>query len=84
MLDPAKSLLSGILDYVGYNSLDGPREAPDNSVNQQPMASGHVGLGPTVKWRTGQSGAPRTGNQPIRGFSARAQLHAVHCPVCTG
>jgi hypothetical protein len=55
---PTDSLLSGFSASVGYNSPDGPHEAPDSPVSQQPMASGHVGLGPTVEWRTGQSGAP--------------------------
>jgi hypothetical protein len=61
---PANSLLSGILACVGYNSLDHPHEAPDSLVCQPPMASCHVGHGPTVKWSTRQSGAPppRIGN----------------------
>jgi hypothetical protein len=56
--DSTNSLSSGFSACVGYNSPDGPCEMPDSPVSQQPTASGHVGPGPTVKWRTGQSGAP--------------------------
>jgi hypothetical protein len=83
------SLLSGSSTGVGYNSRNGPRVAPDSPVSQQPTTSGHVGPGPTVKWHTKQSGVPhrtvrcppRTGKQPIRGFSVRAKPRTVHCPV---
>jgi hypothetical protein len=53
---PANSLLLGFSACVGYNSPDGPRKAPDSPVSQHPMASGHVGPGPTFKWHTGLSG----------------------------
>jgi hypothetical protein len=55
---PSNSLLSGFLAYVGNNSSDGPREVPDSPMSQQSTASGHVVLGPTIKWRTKQSNAP--------------------------
>jgi hypothetical protein len=93
---PADSLLSGFSASVGYNSPDGPHEAPDSLVSQQPMASGHIGLGPTVEWRTGQSGAPHrtvrcpqnrnSTNQRIlcRAQRAHCSLSGVHRTVrCT-
>jgi hypothetical protein len=92
----ANSLLSRFLAYVGYDSPDNPRVAPDSPVSQQPTTSGHIGPQPTVKWRTGQSGVP---HQTVRcpqnrkaanqGFSARARpahcsLSSVHWTVqCT-
>jgi hypothetical protein len=85
---PAMWALSGILAYVGYNSPNRPREAPDSSV-QPPTASCHVGWGPTVKWRTGQSGAPQNqklANQGIlyRAHRAYHSLSGVHRIVwCT-
>mgnify|MGYP006934362150 CR=1 FL=1 len=60
---PANWALSRILACVGYNSPDRPCDTPDSPVFQPPTASCHVGWGPTVKWRTGQSGAP---NRMIR------------------
>jgi hypothetical protein len=84
---PTNDLLSGILVYVGYNSPDHPRGAPDRPVCQPPMATCHVGREPTVNRSTKQSsaptrqfGAPRIGNQPITWFCA----HAPYSPVCTG
>jgi hypothetical protein len=68
----------------GYNSLDGLHEASDSSVCQSRNGSCHVGLGPTVKWCTGRSGAPKTGKQPIRDSLPAPSLRIVHCPVCTG
>jgi hypothetical protein len=76
--------LLGILACIGYNSLDRPHEAPDSPVSQRPTTSGHVITRPIVNRRTRQSRAPRSGNQPIRGFSAVSSVRTVHCPVCTG
>ena len=83
---PANCMLSWILACVDYNSPDRPCGAPDTLVCQPPTASCHVGRGPTVKWSTGQSGAPlldgpvppKIGNQPITRFCARA-LFTVRC-----
>jgi hypothetical protein len=88
----ANGLLSGFSAYVGYNSSDDPRVAPDSPVSQQPMASCHVDLGPTVKWRTGQSGAPhRTVRCPLVQESSQSEdslsapnPRTVHSPVCIG
>jgi hypothetical protein len=48
---------------------------------QPPMASYHVDRRPTIEWHTGQSGAPRTGNQPTRGSLPRPArtLFTVRC-----
>jgi hypothetical protein len=76
---PPNCLLSRILACVGYNSPDRPRGAPDHPVCQPPTASCHVGQEPTVKWCTGQSGAPQN-RKPYQGFRNRC---TVHYPVCT-
>ena len=51
-------------------------------------ASCHVGLGPTVKCRTGQSGAPhRTVQCPLEQESSQSGIlcpQTIHCLVCTG
>jgi hypothetical protein len=82
--------VSAILDLVGYKSPDRPCVALDNTVSQQPTASGHVGLGPTVKWRTGQSGAPhRTVRCPQNRKAANQEIlcprpaHALFTVRCT-
>jgi hypothetical protein len=91
MHGPANDLLSGILAHIGYNSPDRPRVALDSPVSQQPTASGHVGLGPTIKWHTEQSGAPHwTVRCPPEQESSQSgdslptpSPRTVYCPVCT-
>jgi hypothetical protein len=56
---PPNSMLSGFPGYVGYNSLDSPREAPDSPMYQP--CNGYLPrrLRPMVIWRTGRSGTSR-------------------------
>jgi hypothetical protein len=84
----ANCLLSGILAYVDYNSPDRPCGAPGSPMWQPPMASCQVGRGPTIKWSTGQFGAPtgRSCAPQKRKLANHVILcsFTIHCLVCTG
>jgi hypothetical protein len=75
----ANCLLSRILTCVDYNSPDCSREASDSPVCQLPMASCHVGRGPTVRCPPEQETSQSRDSMP-----AHCSLSGVHRTVrCT-
>jgi hypothetical protein len=68
----------GFPGYVGYKSMDSPREASDSPVLQP--CNGYLPRrrAPTVTWRTGWSGAPQKRKTTNQGILCRV-LFTVRC-----